>query len=220
MYNILEKKIIPTYYNNDYGIPDKWVEIMKESIVTTAGKFSTSRMLVDYVQKLYMPLCDLTNKYYKDLENVAEYNEWKKKANYNWNKIQITQENVNNINNETIDAGHKVVVACKVKLPNLKKENIQVQVYCGQIMDNGKLENVTITNMDFKFEDEESKECVYGAEIELKTGGNFGYTFRVMPKHDMILDSENLNLVKWWKVEKNTEKTLKFYIKWSKMEEQ
>ncbi len=35
------------------------------------------------------------------------------------------------------------------------------------------------------------------AKIELTTGGDYGYTFRVMPKNEMILDSENLNLVKW-----------------------
>ena len=37
----------------------------------------------------------------------------------------------------------------------------------------------------------------YSARIQLQTGGNYGYTFRVMPKHEMLLDSENLNLVKW-----------------------
>ena len=37
----------------------------------------------------------------------------------------------------------------------------------------------------------------YSAKIKLTTGGNFGYTFRVMPKHEMLLDSENMNLVKW-----------------------
>ena len=36
-----------------------------------------------------------------------------------------------------------------------------------------------------------------GLKIELTTGGNYGYTFRVMPKHEMLLDAENLNLVKW-----------------------
>ena len=37
----------------------------------------------------------------------------------------------------------------------------------------------------------------YETEIELKSGGNFGYTFRAMPKHEMLLESANLNLVKW-----------------------
>ena len=44
---------------------------------------------------------------------------------------------------------------------------------------------------------EEEKVATYKAKIELTTGGNYGYTFRVMPKHEMLLDSENLNLVKW-----------------------
>ena len=45
--------------------------------------------------------------------------------------------------------------------------------------------------------DDEKKIYEFTAKIELKTGGNYGYTFRVMPKHEMILDAENLNLVKW-----------------------
>ena len=45
--------------------------------------------------------------------------------------------------------------------------------------------------------DEENKKYEYTTKIELKTGGNYGYTFRVMPRHEMLLDAENLNLVKW-----------------------
>ena len=45
--------------------------------------------------------------------------------------------------------------------------------------------------------DDENREYSYKAKIELTTGGDYGYTFRVMPKHKMLLDSENLNLVKW-----------------------
>ena len=33
---------------------------MKNSIKTTGGKYSTSRMLIDYINDLYMPLCKLT----------------------------------------------------------------------------------------------------------------------------------------------------------------
>ena len=198
LYTTLEKKIIPTYYNkNDEGISSKWVELMKESISTTGGKFSTSRMLADYMEKLYMPLCNLTNKYYSDLGNVTEYNEWKKKASSNWDKIIITQENEHNINNKVIDAGNTISVRCKIKLPDILKENIEVQVYCGQILDNGKLDNISITNMKLISSNDEEKTYSYEAKIELKTGGNYGYTFRVMPKNNMLLDSENLNLVKW-----------------------
>lgn len=46
-------------------------------------------------------------------------------------------------------------------------------------------------------EDIKNKTYEYEAKIELKTGGNFGYTFRVMPKHEMLAEPANLNLVKW-----------------------
>ena len=45
--------------------------------------------------------------------------------------------------------------------------------------------------------DEANKIYGYVAEIEFPSGGNYGYTFRVMPQHEMLLDSENLNLIKW-----------------------
>ena len=51
--------------------------------------------------------------------------------------------------------------------------------------------------MKLERKDEENKKYYYTAKIPLTSGGNFGYSFRVMPKHEMLLDSENLDLVKW-----------------------
>ena len=44
------------------------MKYMKNSIISTGGEYSTSRMLVDYTNNLYMPLCKLTHKYYENLE--------------------------------------------------------------------------------------------------------------------------------------------------------
>ena len=196
MYRTLEEKIIPTYYEKDEnGISEKWMRIMKNSIISTGGKYSTSRMLVDYTNNLYMPLCNLTKKYYENIDNVAEFNLWKKNLYTNWKDIKITQKN--NLNNITMDAGNNIEVKCEVQLPNIDVNNITAQCYYGKILDNGIVENVSIIPMKLSDSDEENKVYEYTAKIELKTGGNYGYTFRVMPKHEMLLDSENLNLVKW-----------------------
>ena len=196
MYRTLEDKIIPTYYNkNEEGISPKWIRIMKNSIISTGGKYSTARMLVDYTNNLYMPLCNLTKKYYQNVDTVAEYNLWKKNLYINWKDIKITQ--TNNLDNITIDAGNNIEVKCEVELPNVDLENITVECYYGKILDNGIVENVSIIPMKLTGKDEENKKYEYTTKIELKTGGNYGYTFRVMPKHEMLLDAENLNLVKW-----------------------
>ena len=197
IYNTLENKIIPAYYNKDEnGISKQWMDLMKNSIMSTGGKYSTARMLVDYTNNLYMPLCNLNKKYYTDLGKVTEFNSVKQNLYANWNDIVITQED-SNLDNITIDAGNKIKVACKVKLPNIAVENIAPQTYCGRILENGTLENITIVPMELKEKDDENRVYTYEAEIQMKTGGNYGYTFRVMPKLDMLLDSENLNLVKW-----------------------
>lgn len=196
IYSTLENKIIPAYYNkqNEKGFSKEWLKYMKNSIITTGGKYSTSRMLIDYMEKIYMPLCDLYNNNFKELTNVNDFAKWKKSAKERWNEIKITQEH--NIDNVKMNAGDVIEVSCKVELPNFKPENVAVQVYYGQILDTGIVNNICVTEMK-KIEDNGENTYTYTAKIKLLTGGNFGYTFRAMPKHKMLLDSENMNLIKW-----------------------
>ena len=194
LYHLLENKIIPAYYNQDNnGISSEWITLMKNSIKTTGGKYSTSRMLIDYINDLYMPLCNLNKKYFQNLDNVMSYTDWKKIAKQNWQNIKITQDR--NVDNGKFNAGSQITVNCEVELPNIDEKNVEVQVYFGQVLDNGTVRNVYTEEMN-KVGEEDGKKF-YEATLDLTTGGNFGYTFRVMPKHEMLVDSENLDLVKW-----------------------
>lgn len=196
IYYLLENKIIPTYYSKDKnGMPSEWLKLMKESIISTGGRFSTSRMLVDYINKLYIPLCDLTNKYFNNVETVEDYVRWKNEVYNNWKDISITQ--LNNLDNITMDAGNNIDVMCNVHLPNINVENVQAQVYYGRILDSGTVENISIIPMKLINSEENTKDYTFAAKIELNSGGNYGYTFRIMPKHPMLLDAENMDLIKW-----------------------
>ena len=186
IYSVLENKIIPAYYSkeNDCNYSNEWVQIMKNSIISTGGKYSTARMLVDYTEQLYIPLCNLYNKYFKDLENVFNYHEWKEVARKEWQKIKIIQRD--NIKDITIDAGNKIEV------------NISVQVYSAKIMPDGTFEDIRISEMTRNLKGAN----LYTGYIELKTGGDYGYTFRVLPKHEMLTEPTNLNRIKWYEEEK------------------
>ena len=57
LYHLLETEVVPRFYERDEdGIPQRWVEMMKKSIMTAIPGFSTQRMLVDYAEKAYLPL--------------------------------------------------------------------------------------------------------------------------------------------------------------------
>jgi starch phosphorylase len=59
LYEFLEQSIIPTFYSVDGpGIPDRWIAMMKNTMIVTLSRYSMRRMVLEYVYKLYMPLAD------------------------------------------------------------------------------------------------------------------------------------------------------------------
>lgn len=57
-YDILENKIVPMYYDNRVnGIPEEWIRKMLATI-QTASHYTTRRMMLDYITKLYLPLIE------------------------------------------------------------------------------------------------------------------------------------------------------------------
>ena len=56
LYRLLEEEIVPKYYERDAaGLPVAWVDLMRRSMASTLWRFSTTRMLHDYVEKMYLP---------------------------------------------------------------------------------------------------------------------------------------------------------------------
>jgi alpha-glucan phosphorylase len=198
LYNTLENKIIPLYYEGkqENGVSEAWMEMFKNSIISTGGRYSTSRMVIDYTNDYYMQLANLSKNYYQNLDEVINFTNWKKNMYASWKDITITQSN--NLDNITIDAGNQIEVHCIVNLPeNIDCNSIRAEVYYGKILENGIMEQIQTVPMNLIEGNDETRTYKYSAKIELKTGGNYGYTFRVMPQTNMMLDTANLDLIKW-----------------------
>jgi starch phosphorylase len=56
LYRLLEDEIVPSWYERDEtGLPTRWIETMRRSMATTLWRFSTTRMLHEYTERLYLP---------------------------------------------------------------------------------------------------------------------------------------------------------------------
>jgi starch phosphorylase len=53
LYAVLEEQVIPAYYDRD-----RWLGLMRNSIARLGARFNTNRMLVEYVESLYLPAHD------------------------------------------------------------------------------------------------------------------------------------------------------------------
>ena len=56
LYRILESEVAPAYYERDAtGLPSTWLGWMRRSMAAAIWRFSTTRMLHEYAEQLYLP---------------------------------------------------------------------------------------------------------------------------------------------------------------------
>ncbi len=56
LYELLERQVVPEFYERDaLGIPLHWVARMRASMAQLTPRFSSNRMLREYVEELYLP---------------------------------------------------------------------------------------------------------------------------------------------------------------------
>jgi starch phosphorylase len=55
LYHLLEKEIVPLYYDRDRGdVPHGWIRVVKEAIRSTVPQFCARRMLKEYTDRMYV----------------------------------------------------------------------------------------------------------------------------------------------------------------------
>jgi len=53
---VIENQVIPLYYDRDaQGVPVRWLQIVKRALSTLGWRYNSDRMVVDYVDKMYLP---------------------------------------------------------------------------------------------------------------------------------------------------------------------
>ncbi|HEY7701183.1 MAG TPA: alpha-glucan family phosphorylase [Candidatus Limnocylindrales bacterium] len=61
LYRLLEQELVPAYYDRDKaGVPRRWVEVMRRAMASSLWTFSTTRMLQEYTEGLYLPAAGVT----------------------------------------------------------------------------------------------------------------------------------------------------------------
>jgi starch phosphorylase len=56
LYRLLEEEIVPRFFARvDDGVPRDWLATMRASVQASIWQFSTSRMLMEYLDRLYLP---------------------------------------------------------------------------------------------------------------------------------------------------------------------
>ena len=56
IYSLLERQVVPLFYERDeQNLPREWIRRSKEAIRSLAPRFSSQRMVIEYINRLYVP---------------------------------------------------------------------------------------------------------------------------------------------------------------------
>jgi starch phosphorylase len=57
LYTLLESEVVPAFYDRDTnGIPRRWLQVVREAILSVAPRFSARRMVKQYAETMYGPV--------------------------------------------------------------------------------------------------------------------------------------------------------------------
>ncbi len=130
VYTILENEITPAFYNrNNFGIPERWIEYIKNTIAQVAPNFTTGRMIRDYKDRYYNPQYERTLKMKADNFKMArEMSAWKYKVSSVWDKIEVKNvEFADGITNKMV-IGQKYPIKVYLDLKGLSCNDIGLEL--------------------------------------------------------------------------------------------
>jgi len=198
LYETLEREIIPLYYNrNERGIPAGWVRMMKESIKSVAPVYSTHRMVKEYTREMYVPCMERVRRITgTDYSIVRELAEWKGRVEAAWPQVAITaNQDIHGLADYQVLSDQEIRLSVTVQLGALTPDDVSVEVFYGplagsRIVQGKALEMSMVRQAD-------SGAWHYEAVLRLSEGGDYGYTFRVIPRNPNLMNKFDLPLVRW-----------------------
>ena len=188
LYELLEAHVVPAFYERDgEGIPRRWLARMRASMASLAPRFSSVRMLQEYIERAYLPgAASYRRRAAGGAALARDLDAWARHLERNWPGIRFGDVTA------TVDGGHLAFTAT-VRLGDIPPDAVLVQLYA----DPAGTEEPCAHHMErFGPIAGVSDGWVYRATIETRRpAGDF--TARVVPYHEEARVPIELPLIAW-----------------------
>ncbi|HET9571226.1 MAG TPA: alpha-glucan family phosphorylase [Bacteroidales bacterium] len=195
IYSMLENEIIPLYYSKaENGFSPEWIMYIKNSIAKIAPKYTTKRMLDDYLEKFYTKLADRSALLKADnFKKAIEIAAWKEKVAGFWDSITVQSTEMPENFGKDLCVGQKYQFKVTLKYAGIDPD-LGVELVINNIRPDGK-RNLTITEFDLLHVENDLQ--TFGIEYTLNRAGHFTYAVRVFPKNVDLPHRQDFCYVKW-----------------------
>ena len=197
LYNILEKDIVPLYYERDEeNLPREWLRQVKTSMRQLAPVFSSHRMLHEYCERFYMPAMQRVQKMHDDgLRQGLAFSAWRSSLEQYWHEIRIESLH---FSETLLMVGVPFSVEARVHLGRFSPDDLRVQLYSGSLNTQRQLGASAGETVDMQpVGASEHGIQRFSAQFTYHSGGERGLSARVLPKHELLPDQIHPGLITW-----------------------
>jgi len=197
IYSMLESEIIPLYFaKNTKGYSPEWIQVIKNSLAQITPRFTTKRMIDDYIARFYTKLATRSallkaNGFSKAKEIAA----WKEKVAAGWDNIQVVTMDVPEklIHNPEAGESNRINIVIDVRDINDKGIGIELVVT--------KLDKNNIDTLydveELKLTKAEGTKLFFNIDYKLNMAGSFKFGFRMFPKNEDLPHRQDFCYVRW-----------------------
>jgi starch phosphorylase len=195
MYEILKHEIVPLYYDQDAeGVPKRWIDRVRRSLITIGPVYNTSRMVADYATDFYRRAAEKGRMFAEGgWSKSRELAVWKDKVRIAWPKVRANGVTWNGPTRSTVNVGDTVPVSAQIFLGDLKSEEAAVEAYLKAIEPGGASKVVRL-EPEGATKDGWQR---YVGRVSVEDSGNFKFNVRVRPSHPSLTQAHELRLITW-----------------------
>jgi len=193
LYELLEQRVTPRFYERGQGgLPDRWIEMVRQTLTLLGPKVLAGRMVREYVERLYAPAAQAHRTMAPDA--ARELAEWKARVRAEWHGVTVDHVETT-VATTTAELGTTLGLRVRVGLGALGPDDVEIQAVSGRVDEEDRIADAATVPLKSVGGPDADGRWVYEGPLSLDRTGPFGYTVRILPAHRLLASGAELGLV-------------------------
>ena len=178
--DLLEQEVLPMYFRRDAdGLPTKWIKTSKHSMETVLPHYSMRRMLLEYLQRFYLPALQHSRKLAdRNVDAARVLAAWKQKVRAHWPQVSAHWQQPPQAR---LRLGERLTLSVIANLGELTITDVCMECRV-ENSDNGHASTLAFTPKAA-----EGKDTLYQLELSPETSGLMHLSARLYPVHPLLV---------------------------------
>ncbi|MGI5819166.1 MAG: alpha-glucan family phosphorylase, partial [Armatimonadota bacterium] len=200
LYTLLEQEIVPLFYDRGAdGIPQGWVAKMKSAMRAICPRFNSNRMVDEYVSRFYIPAIQHSERLAaREFEAARDLAAWRQRVEASWPAVGFAR--ISDDIEEVTWYDDTITVTADLTLGDLSPDDVMVQLQYGNVNASGEIIEPRTVVMEYQ-QPTQARKLVQAARfvgrITCDAAGRWGYTARILPRHDDLANPVDVGCIKW-----------------------